>query len=220
MFTLPELPYAYTALEPFIDETTMRIHHDKHHGAYIKNANDALTGLTEFAEIPVETVLTKLGELPENIRTKVKNNAGGHYNHSLFWTVMSPNPKGALRHPSTELRTGAQGDLDIAIKTTFGSFEKFQEQFTASSLSRFGSGWVWLVVDPSPPAGGSGQALSIVDTPNQDSPLTDGKTPILGLDVWEHAYYLKYQNMRAEYVKAWWNVVNWKEVSHRYDTAR
>ncbi|MBI5614047.1 superoxide dismutase [Candidatus Gottesmanbacteria bacterium] len=200
MFTLPELPYAYNALEPFIDETTMKIHHDKHHAAYIKNANDALTGLDAFSQMPVETLLTKLEDLPENIRTKVKNNAGGHFNHSLFWMMMSPNPKGALRQ--------AQDDLGIAINKAFGSFEKFQELFTVSTLSRFGSGWVWLVLNKG--------ALEVVDTPNQDSPLSEGKTPILGLDVWEHAYYLKYQNMRAEYVKAWWNVVNWKEVSDRY----
>lgn len=207
MFTLPELPYAYNALEPFIDEMTMKIHYDKHHAAYIKNANDALAVIAEFAEMPLETLLTKLGDVPENIRMKVRNNAGGHYNHSLFWTVMTaPKDSGT---PSKE--------LEDAIVKAFGSLEGFKEKFSASALSRFGSGWVWLVVDPS---AGSGLTLSIIDTANQDSPLSDGKKPILGLDVWEHAYYLTYQNMRADYVKAWWNVVNWKEVSRIYENSR
>ena len=207
MFELSELPYAYNALEPFIDETTMKIHHDKHHAAYIKNANDALTGLAGFAEMPVETLLTALSKLPEDARIKVKNNAGGHYNHSLFWAVMtSPSESGS---PSIA--------LGESIAQSFGSFDEMKEAFSLKALGRFGSGWAWLVVDPS---AGVGQDLRIIDTPNQDSPLSDGKTPILGLDVWEHAYYLKYQNMRADYVKAWWNVVNWKEVSTRYDKAR
>jgi Fe-Mn family superoxide dismutase len=202
MFTLPELPYAYNALEPFIDEMTMKIHHDKHHAAYIKNANDALTGLDAFSQMPVEILLTKLGDLPETIRTKVKNNAGGHYNHSLFWTVMTNSSESGS--PSIAL-----GEV---IAQSFGSIDEMKEVFSLKALSRFGSGWVWLVIHKG--------AFEIVDTPNQDSPVSVGKIPILGLDVWEHAYYLKYQNMRADYVKAWWNVVNWKEVSNRYENSR
>jgi Fe-Mn family superoxide dismutase len=191
MFTLPDLPYAYNGLEPYIDEKTMQIHHDKHHGAYVKNLNDALAG--SFEGVSVEELLTKLQDVPETIRTKVKNNAGGHANHSLFWQVMGPKMGGKP--------TGA---IASAIDSTFGSFETFQEKFSTVALNRFGSGWVWLVVDGGKPV--------ITDTPNQDSPLSVGKTPILALDVWEHAYYLKYQNMRADYIKAWWNVVNWAEV--------
>ncbi|MBI3576995.1 superoxide dismutase [Candidatus Gottesmanbacteria bacterium] len=209
MFTLPDLPYAYNALEPYIDERTMQIHHDKHHGTYVKNVNDALAGHEDMLAMSIEELVKNLNKVPEEVRTKVKNNGGGHYNHSLFWTVMSPNPTGALRQP--------QGDLVTAINATFGSFEKFIEQFGSAAISRFGSGWVWLIVDPS---AGSGQVkLAIVDTPNQDNPLMEGKTPILGLDVWEHAYYLKYQNLRADYIKAWWNVVNWEEVEKRFQEA-
>lgn len=194
MFTVPELPYAYNALEPYIDERTMQIHHDKHHAAYVKNLNDALT-----TQDSIEDVLKNLPKLPESIRTKVRNNGGGHYNHSLFWQVMAP-PSGQL----------PEGKFNDALVSTFGSFETFQEQFSAAGLGRFGSGWVWLVSE-------SGK-LSIVDTPNQDSPVMEGKTPILGLDVWEHAYYLKYQNLRADYIKNWWNVVNWREVEKRFHT--
>lgn len=200
MFTLPVLPYAFNALEPFIDERTMQIHHDKHHAAYIKNLNDALVGQEELLNVPIEELMKNLARVPEAVRTKVRNNGGGHYNHSLFWTVMSANPTGKPTTPS--------GELKNTIDKTYGSFEKFQEQFAAAAMGRFGSGWVWLVVD----AG----RLVIMDTPNQDNPLMDGRTPILGLDVWEHAYYLKYQNVRADYVKAWWNVVNWKEVERRF----
>ncbi|MBI2405024.1 superoxide dismutase [Candidatus Gottesmanbacteria bacterium] len=200
MFTLPELPYAYNALEPYIDEATMRIHHDKHHGAYVKNLNDAFMGQDDLLAMSVEDLVKKLSQVPEAVRIKVRNNGGGHANHSLFWQVMSPNPAGALRQ--------AQGDLDAAIKKSFGSFDKFQELFSAAALNRFGSGWAWLVKD-------NGK-LVVMDTPNQDSPLMEGKTPILGLDVWEHAYYLKYQNLRADYIKAWWSVVNWAEVEKRY----
>jgi superoxide dismutase, Fe-Mn family len=196
MFTLPELPYAYNALEPFIDERTMQIHHDKHHAAYIKNLNDALAGQDALLSVPVETLIADLSQVPEAVRTKVRNNAGGHANHSFFWQIMGP-------------ATGGQpeGKLKDAIQASFGSFEQFQEKFAAAGVGRFGSGWVWLVSD--------GGKLSIMDTPNQDSPLMEGKTPILGLDVWEHAYYLKYQNVRPDYIKAWWNVVNWKEVEKR-----
>lgn len=199
MFTLPDLPYAYNALEPFIDERTMQIHHDKHHAAYVKNLNDALVGNDALLAMPVEQLIGDLSQVPEAVRTKVRNNAGGHANHSLFWQIMAANPEGAQRLP--------QGDLGTAINSAFGSFEKFQEIFSTTGLNRFGSGWVWLVTD-------SGK-LSIMDTPNQDSPFMDGKTPILGLDVWEHAYYLKYQNLRADYIKNWWNVVNWQEVAKR-----
>lgn len=201
MFTLPDLPYAYNALEPYIDETTMHIHHDKHHAAYVKNVNDLLAGT--FEGISVEELLTKLGDVPEAIRTKVKNNAGGHANHSLFWQIMSANPTGTLRKP--------QGDLSSAINATFGSFEIFKEKFSSAALNRFGSGWAWLTIENS--------TLKIEDSLNQDSPLTEGRTPILTLDVWEHAYYLKYQNMRVDYIKAWWNVVNWAEVEKRFTRA-
>lgn len=200
MYTLPELPYAYNALEPYIDEQTMRIHHDKHHAAYVKNVNDALVNYSQSDKLTIDQLLADLQKVPEEIRTKVRNNGGGHYNHSLFWQVMGPNPDGALRLP--------QGDLATAINSAFGSFEKFTELFSTAALSRFGSGWVWLIKENG--------LLSIIDTPNQDNPLMDGNTALLGLDVWEHAYYLKYQNMRVEYIKQWWNVVNWTEVERRF----
>lgn len=203
MFTLPELPYAYNALEPYIDERTMQIHHDKHHAAYVKNLNDALAGQEELLAMPIEELMKNLAKVPDAVRAKVQNNGGGHYNHSLFWMVMAPNPEGAQRPP--------QGESATAINATFGSFEKFQELFSNAALSRFGSGWVWLLLD-------NGK-LKIEDSPNQDNPMMDGRVPILGLDVWEHAYYLKYQNLRADYVKAWWNVVNWEEVEQRYKEA-
>ncbi|MBI5619462.1 superoxide dismutase [Candidatus Gottesmanbacteria bacterium] len=203
MFTLPKLPYAYNALEPYIDERTMQIHHDKHHAAYVKNLNDALATIQQSDKLTIQQLLGDLNKVPEAIRTKVRNNGGGHANHTLFWEIMSANSKGEVRKPSGELAT--------AIDAGFGSFEKFQEQFSAAAMGRFGSGWAWLIIV-------SGK-LSIIDTPNQDSPLMDGKTPILGLDVWEHAYYLKYQNMRADYIKAWWNVVNWASVEKRFNAA-
>lgn len=202
MFILPKLPYRYDALEPFIDERTMQIHHSKHHATYVKNLNDALT-----SDESIEDVLRKLSTLPESIRTKVRNNGGGHYNHSLFWQIMAP--------ASSVRSSKARGSLAQAIDSAFGSFEKFQEQFSLAGMGRFGSGWVWLV--------SSNGKLSIVDTPNQDNPIMDeservtGRMPILGLDVWEHAYYLKYQNLRADYIKAWWNVVHWQEVEKRYE---
>lgn len=197
MYTLPELPYAYNALEPFIDERTMSIHHDKHHAAYVKNLNDALVGQEALLAMPVELLIQNLSTVPEGVRTKVRNNAGGHANHTLFWTLMAPQGEGV-----GGVAFGAVAD---AIASSFGDFAAFTEKFTASAVARFGSGWVWLVAD--------GGKLIIVDTPNQDSPLMEGKKPILALDVWEHAYYLKYQNMRAEYIKQWWNVVNWKQVN-------
>lgn len=203
MFTLPDLSYAYNALEPFIDEQTMHIHHDKHHAGYVKNLNDALVGQDALLSMSVNELIKDLRAIPESLRTKVKNNAGGHANHSLFWEIMSPVTPGVERVPF--------GDIAKAINTTFGSFTAFQSVFSAGGMGRFGSGWVWLVMD--------NRKLTILDTPNQDSPLSEGKTPLLTLDVWEHAYYLKYQNMRADYIKAWWNVVNWAEVEKRYHAA-
>ncbi|MFZ5845353.1 MAG: superoxide dismutase [Patescibacteria group bacterium] len=202
MFTLPDLPYPYNALEPYIDERTMQIHHDKHHGAYVDNLNKALEGQRELDNLSIEQLLTDLARVPEEIRTKVRNHGGGHANHSLFWLVMAPPAGGPGQAPLPA------GELAKAINETFGSLEKFQEQFTAAAMGRFGSGWAWLVV--------AGEKLEIMDTLNQDTPLSEGKIPLLGLDVWEHAYYLKYQNRRADYVAAWWKVVNWREVEKRF----
>ena len=196
-YEVPALPYDYNALEPHIDEQTMRIHHDKHHQAYVDKANDALAG-TDFDGKPIEEVIANLGSVPEDKRGAVRNNGGGHLNHSLFWESMSPNGGGA-----------PDGDLGSAIDAAFGSFDAFKEQFEAAGVARFGSGWAWLVLD--------GGALKIVSTANQDNPLTDGQTPLLGNDVWEHAYYLTYQNRRPDYLAAWWNVVNWPEVARRFD---
>ncbi|HEX2096225.1 MAG TPA: superoxide dismutase [Solirubrobacterales bacterium] len=198
-FSVPDLPYPYDALEPHIDEATMRVHHDKHHQAYVDKANDALAG-TEWADRDVEDVLRNLGSLPEDKQGPVRNNGGGHYNHTLFWQMLSPDGGGA---PS--------GDLAAAIDDKWGSLDSFKEEFKAAGIARFGSGWAWLVKDDS--------GLAIVSTPNQDSPISDGKTPLLGCDVWEHAYYLKYQNRRPEYVDAFWNVVNWNYVAERYSGA-
>ena len=199
-FEVPPLPYDYDALEPHIDEETMRLHHDKHHQAYVDNANKALEG-TDWADRPVEEILQSLDSLPEDIRMAVRNNAGGHANHSFFWEIMSP--AGG---------DGPEGDLAEAINSAFGGVEQLSEQLNDAGVKRFGSGWTWLVLD--------GDSLAVTSTPNQDSPLTDGKTPILGIDVWEHAYYLKYQNRRPEYLQAWWNVANWQEIARRYETAR
>jgi Fe-Mn family superoxide dismutase len=196
-YELPPLPYDYDALEPHIDAKTMEIHHTKHHQAYVDNANKALDG-TEWADKPVEEVLTALDSLPEDKRAAVRNNAGGHANHSLFWELMSPQGGG---DPS--------GDLAAAIDSTFGGVAQLKEQVNDAGVKRFGSGWTWLVKD-------RGGALSITSTPNQDSPITEGLTPVLGIDVWEHAYYLKYQNRRPDYLGAWWNVVNWDEVARRF----
>ncbi len=201
-FELPSLPYPYNALEPHIDEQTMTIHHTKHHAGYVNNLNAALEKYPELQAYSVEELLRNIQSVPEDIRTAVRNNGGGHANHSLFWTVMSPNGGGT---PS--------GELAAAIESAFGSFDAFKETFTKAAMTRFGSGWAWLVVD------GFGK-LRVYSTPNQDSPYMDGFTPILGLDVWEHAYYLKYQNRRAEYVNNWWNVVNWEEVARRFAAAR
>jgi superoxide dismutase, Fe-Mn family len=198
-YEVPPLPYDYAALEPHIDEQTMRLHHDKHHQAYVDNANKALEG-TEWADRPVENVLANLEILPEEIRTAVRNNAGGHANHSLFWEIMSPDGGG---EPS--------GSLGDAIKNTFDSFEELKKLLNDTGVKRFGSGWSWLVYD--------GTALAVYSTANQDSPISNSDTPLLGIDVWEHAYYLKYQNRRPEYLEAWWNVVNWDAVQKRYESA-
>jgi len=198
-FQVPDLPYDYAALEPTIDEATMRLHHDKHHQAYVDNANAALEG-TELADADVDEVLRNLDRLPEEKRTPVRNNAGGHANHSLFWEIMSPDGGG---EPS--------GALADAIASAFGSVDELKAKVNDAGVKRFGSGWTWLVKD-----GGSG--LSVVSTVNQDSPVSDGQTPILGIDVWEHAYYLKYNNRRPEYLQTWWNVVNWDEVARRFGT--
>lgn len=198
-FSLPQLPYPFDALEPYIDKLTMEIHHGKHHATYVNNFNKALESAPELANKSLEELLANnCAIVPEKIRTAVRNNGGGHANHSLFWELMGPKAGG---QPS--------GKLADAINKTFGSFEKFREKFTEAALGRFGSGWAWLVKTP------SGQ-LDVYSTANQDSPLMEGKTPILGLDVWEHAYYLKYQNRRADYVQAWWNVVNWAAVEKRF----
>ncbi|HEX6598262.1 MAG TPA: superoxide dismutase [Gemmatimonadaceae bacterium] len=197
-FTLPPLPYPTNALEPHIDAQTMEIHHDKHHGAYVNNLNAALEKAPELQGKSLDDLLKNLNAVPESIRTAVRNNGGGHWNHSMFWQIMSPKGGGA-----------PGGKLAEAINKSFGDFEKFKEQFNAAGGARFGSGWAWLIND--------GGKLSIISTPNQDNPIMDGKpAPILGLDVWEHAYYLKYQNRRPDYMKAWWNVVNWPEVEKRF----
>jgi Fe-Mn family superoxide dismutase len=192
-FEVPPLPYDYAALEPHIDAQTMQIHHDKHHQAYVDKANAALAG-TELENASVEDVLRNLSSLPSDKQGPVRNNAGGHANHSLFWELMSPEGGG---EPS--------GELASAIESAFGDFDSFKTQFADAGVNRFGSGWAWLVHD--------GSAISITSTPNQDSPVLDGQTPLLGLDVWEHAYYLKYQNRRPDYIGAWWNVVNWDRVA-------
>lgn len=197
MFKLPDLPYSYNALEPFIDEMTMKIHHDKHHAAYVTNLNDALSQHKKFLSMDIVDLLKVLDQVPQDLRVKVKNNAGGHANHLLFWEIMSDS---SSKKPV--------GELARAIDEQFGSFSTFQELFAKTAMGRFGSGWAWMVCE----AG----RLEIMDTPNQDSPLMQGKLPILGLDVWEHAYYLKYQNRRADYITSWWNVVHWEEVDRRY----
>jgi Fe-Mn family superoxide dismutase len=199
-FEVPPLPYDYAALEPHIDEETMRLHHDKHHQAYVDKANAALEG-TEWADKDVEEVIRNLDALPADKQGPVRNNGGGHLNHSLFWESMSPGGGGA-----------PDGDLAAAIDQAFGSFDAFKEQFEQAGVNQFGSGWAWLVLD--------GGNLVVTSTPNQDNPVSQGRTPLVGNDVWEHAYYLKYQNRRPDYLKAWWNVVNWGKVAERYAAAR
>ena len=199
-YEVPPLPYDYAALEPHIDEQTMRLHHDKHHQAYVDKANGALEG-TEWADKPIDEVIANLDSLPDDKRGVVRNNGGGHLNHSLFWEAMSPDGGG---QPS--------GELADAITQAFGSFEGFKEQFEAAGVNQFGSGWAWLVLD--------GGELKVVSSANQDNPITGGATPLVGNDVWEHAYYLTYNNRRPDYLKAWWNVVDWDKVAERYAAAR
>lgn len=200
MHELPSLPYSFDALEPHIDARTMEIHHGKHHAGYVSNLNKALEGHEELAAKSVEDLLHGFDQVPEAIRTAVRNHGGGHANHSLFWTIMGPNGGGE-----------PDGDLGDAINAAFGSFSELQDRFASTAAGRFGSGWGWLVVD--------GGKLDVLSTANQDSPLMDGKTPILGVDVWEHAYYLKYQNRRPDYLQAWWNVVDWQAVGERFRSA-
>ena len=199
-YDVPALPYDYDALEPHIDEATMRVHHDKHHQAYVDKVNAALEG-TEWADKPIEEVVANLSQLPDDKRGPVRNNGGGHLNHTFFWETMSPNGGGA-----------PEGELAEAIDSAFGSFDDFKGKLKDAGIGQFGSGWAWLVYD--------GSGLAIVSTPNQDSPVTDGKTPLLGVDVWEHAYYLKYQNKRPDYLDAWWNTVDWAKVAERYAAAK
>ena len=201
-FELPPLPYDYTALEPYIDEQTMHLHHDKHHQAYVTNLNNALQGQSQFENLAIVDLMRRINEVPENIRTAVRNNGGGHVNHSMFWQIMKPNGGG---EPS--------GALAQAITQAFGSFDQFKAAFNDAGTKRFGSGWAWLVQD------NTGK-LQVISTANQDSPLMDGHYPIMGNDVWEHAYYLKYQNRRGDYLNAWWNVLNWDEIAKRFDQAR
>ncbi|RXK19369.1 superoxide dismutase [Macrococcus sp. DPC7161] len=197
-FELPQLPYAYDALEPHIDKETMEIHHTKHHNTYVSNLNGAVEG-TEFADLSIEDLMKKINEVPADKKTAVINNGGGHYNHSLFWTLLAPGKE-------------AKGEVVDAIIAKFGSLDEFKAQFADAAAKRFGSGWAWLVVN-------NGE-LEIVSTPNQENPLMEGKTPVLGLDVWEHAYYLNYQNKRPDYVNAFWNVVNWEKVNELYLAAK
>ncbi len=197
VFELPKLPYAVDALEPYIDAQTMTIHHDKHHQAYVTNLNGAIEKHPELADKSLEDLLMDLNAVPEDIRGVVRNHGGGTWNHSMFWEIMAPNAGGA---PS--------GDLAQAVDSAFGSFDAFKAEFEKAAAGRFGSGWAWLVK--------KGSGLAVVSTANQDTPLSDGQTPVLGIDVWEHAYYLKYQNRRPEYVTNWWNVVNWDAVAERY----
>jgi Fe-Mn family superoxide dismutase len=198
---LPPLPYPFDALEPYIDARTMEIHHDKHHGGYVNNLNKALEGHPELQKLPVEELLARIGNVPESVRTAVRNNGGGHMNHSMFWKAMK---KGGGGEPS--------GDLADAIKKSFGSFADFKKTFTQAATTRFGSGWAWLLI--------RGGKLVVESTANQDNPVMDGGKAVFGLDVWEHAYYLKYQNRRPEYIEAWWNTVNWAQVADNFAQAK
>jgi Fe-Mn family superoxide dismutase len=201
-YTLPELSYSYDALEPYIDARTMEIHHSKHHGGYVTKVNAALEGHAEWSEKDIQDVIKSLTRLPDAIQTAVRNNGGGHFNHTIFWSTMGPGKGG-----------DATADVGEAINTDFGSFAQFKEAFSTAAANRFGSGWAWLVLN-------SSGKLAVVSTPNQDNPISEGHQPILGLDVWEHAYYLKYQNRRPEYIENWWNVVDWDAVNERYLSAR
>jgi len=199
-YTLPDLPYAYDALEPYIDVETMHLHHDKHHNTYVTNLNAAVEKYPELSEKSVEDLISDLSAVPEDIRTAVRNNGGGHANHTLFWEIMAPNAGGE-----------PVGELKEAIEKTFGGFDEFKAEFKAAATTRFGSGWAWLVVKDG--------KLAVTSTANQDSPLMDGQTPVLGLDVWEHAYYLKYKNVRPDYINAFWSVVNWDKVNEYFAQA-
>lgn len=200
-YTLPDLPYAYDALEPYIDEETMHLHYDKHHNTYVTNLNAAIEKYPELGEKTIEELLSDMDAIPTDIKTAVRNNGGGHANHSFFWEIMAPNAGG---EPT--------GEIKEAINEAFGDFSSFKEEFKKAAVGRFGSGWAWLVME-------NGK-LAITSTANQDSPLMEGKTPILGLDVWEHAYYLKYKNVRPDYIAAFWNVINWDEVNKRFEAAK
>jgi Fe-Mn family superoxide dismutase len=200
-YQLPPLPYPFDALEPTIDARTMEIHHDKHHGAYVNNLNAAISGHSDLESLSVEDLLAKINSVPEDIRTAVRNNGGGHANHSMFWQIMKKGGGGA---PS--------GELADAINSTFGSFDAFKDAFAKAAAGRFGSGWAWLV--------SNNGKLEVISTANQDSPYMEGKTPLMGIDVWEHAYYLNYQNRRPDYISAWWNVVNWDAVASRFAEAK
>ncbi|MBU5312444.1 superoxide dismutase [Tissierella carlieri] len=200
-FLLPELKYSYDALEPHIDHLTMETHHSKHHQTYVDNLNKALEGHEKFQEMKIEDILKSLDDLPENIKTAVRNNGGGHYNHTLFWDMMSPNGGGK-----------PEGELGKKIDEELGGFDKLKEDFKKAALGQFGSGWAWLVLD-------NGK-LAILSTPNQDNPISQGKIPLLGIDVWEHAYYLKYKNKRADYIDSWWNVVDWNKIEEIYNKAK
>jgi superoxide dismutase, Fe-Mn family len=197
-YELPPLPYDYNALEPYIDAETMHLHHDKHHQAYVNNLNTALQGQSQFENMSVDDLMRNINSVPDSIRTAVRNNGGGHANHSMYWQIMKPNGGGA-----------PTGDLANAINSAFGSFDQFKAAFNDAGAKRFGSGWAWLVI-------GSDGKLAVTSSANQDSPLMEGQYPVMGNDVWEHAYYLKYQNRRPEYLAAWWNVVNWDEIAKRY----
>jgi len=200
-YTLPPLPYSFDALEPYIDAKTMEIHHDKHHGAYVTNLNKALESSPDLQKLSVEDLLAQINKVPEGIRTAVRNNGGGHMNHSMFWKIMK---KGGGGEP--------KGEIGEAIKSAFGSFADFKTKLNEAATKRFGSGWAWLMF--------TGGKLTIDSTANQDSPIMNGANPVMGLDVWEHAYYLKYQNRRPEYIEAWWNVVNWDEITKNFDAAK
>ncbi|MHB8411981.1 MAG: superoxide dismutase [Candidatus Acidiferrales bacterium] len=200
-YTVPPLPYSFDALEPYIDAKTMEIHHDKHHGAYVTNLNKAVEGHPDLGKLSVEALISKIDSVPENIRTAVRNNGGGHANHSLFWKIMKKGGGGAPK-----------GEIGEAIKSAFGSFGDFKTKFNEAATKRFGSGWAWLLIKDG--------KLAIDSTPNQDNPLMNGAKPVMGIDVWEHAYYLKYQNRRPEYIEAWWNVVNWDQINQNYAGAK
>jgi superoxide dismutase, Fe-Mn family len=198
--TLPNLPYDYNALEPSIDAQTMEIHHTKHHQAYVDKLNEALAEAPDLKDLELKEILQNLDKAPESVRTKIRNNGGGHFNHSFFWEIMTPN------------ETKPSEELEKAINSSFESLDKFKEEFAAKAVAHFGSGWAWLVVKDG--------KLEIITTPNQDNPVTQNLNPILGLDIWEHAYYLKYQNKRVDYINAWWNVINWEKVSEHYANSR